>query len=438
MPTPATNSPHTPAPPQPAAAGGVPFGGGWAGQPGMPPHTQTQSTLAPTAEFTRIFLLAWIIRYIFRGASGALFKEVIETPGLRGKILNALSSPGRLLHGWLGGKASHELSELEAAAYSASIGIGSGALTWQYGKMVKTDIVNMFRESVAEEKGIPQQQVTFDDISRSDNIIIRRTVENYHSKLHERLLTDGLFLLGAPLKSGHITDLFLGVKGIQIFADTWKRKTTMFEDLVSFVNNKINPRNGLGQPVSIGEVFDLYQHYAEAFQPEKAFTQVMNGSSTDVERWRQGRPVFQRITELMNQTYAYKQPFAPMGDAGTPPAVAHFALPQLIYLLGHRAIDPDKPSETLTAIEVVNRHGIPAAKAMHDMLARGQSLAQVQAHFGVTLPPMPATHEEPGKNGVIAKGSTMQLDAAPATKIDAASVAGERLTAAPALPALQS
>ncbi|MEJ0009183.1 MAG: hypothetical protein WDN72_00715 [Alphaproteobacteria bacterium] len=41
-----------------------------------------------------------------------------------------------------------------------------------------------------------------------------------------------------------ITDTLIGVKGLVALVDTWNRKTTMFEDLVTFVNNKINPRNG--------------------------------------------------------------------------------------------------------------------------------------------------------------------------------------------------
>lgn len=414
-------APPQPAPPTPASQQ-APYVAP-PGPPRVPPHTQTQSTLAPTAEFTRIFLLAWIIRYIFRGASGALFEEAKENKGLRNKFLNILSSPGRTLQGWMGGDQKYKLPELEAAAYSASIGVGSGALTWRYGQMVKTDILNLFRESVAEEQGIPQEQVTFDDIKRSNNVIIKRTVENYHSKMGGRFLTDGLFIIGAWLRSGDITDLLLGVKGVQIFADTWKRKTSMFEDLVSFVNNKINPRNGLGQPVSVGELFDLYQHYAEAFHPDQMFRNVLDGNPADIERWRQCRPMFQRMTELMNQTYAYKHTSA--GNDIAPFAQgANFALPKLIYLLGNDFIDPSKPDESLVAIEVANKHGIPAAKHLRAMLKQGQTIEQVQQHFGIqTMPATKADEQNQGKNAVIAKGSTMQLEEAPAAQIDASTIA---------------
>lgn len=395
--------------------------------PSVPPHTQTQSTLAPTAEFTRIFLLAWIIRYIFRGAAGALFEEKIEQPGIRAKILNSISNVGRHIQKWFGGHDKISLKELEAGAYSLSVGMGSGALSWTYGNAVRADILNLFRESVAEEKGVPADQVTFKDISQSDNAIIKRTVENYHGKMRERLGTDALFFLATPLRSTWVTDLLLGVKGVQIFSDTWKRKTTLFEDLVTFVNNKINPRNGLGQPITVGEVFDLYQHYADMFHPDRMFSNVLERGTGEGIRWAKSQPIFLRITELMNATYAYKHASVIDPETGHAKPQANLALPKLVYLLGNDYIDPDKPEETLLAIEITNKHGIPAAKQMRGMLAEGQSLEAIQQHFGVTLPATFAEQKTPvsEKNGVIAKGSTMQLDATPAMKIDVNSIAHE-------------
>ncbi|MFZ8455710.1 hypothetical protein ACO1M1_14435, partial [Staphylococcus aureus] len=83
--------------------------------------------------------------------------------------------------------------------------------------------------------------------------------------LGSRLATDALFIPAAMMRKDGWGDFMLGIKGVQLFAGTWKRKTTLFEDMVSFVTNKINPRNGLGQPIAVGEIFDIYQHYAEQF-----------------------------------------------------------------------------------------------------------------------------------------------------------------------------
>ena len=389
------------------------------------PHTQTQSTLAPTAEFTRIFLLAWIIRYIFRGAAKAGFEPLIEKSGARGKVLNFLSKPGRWLTERLF-KSKIPLDEMENAAYSTMIGVGSGALSLSYSQLVKSDIQNLFRETVAEEKGIPQEQVTFKDIEASDNQIIKRTVQNYREKMWGRLGTDALFFAAAPLRSEGLTDLLLGGKGVQIFADTWKRKTTMFEDLVTFVNNKINPRNGLGQPVSLGEVFDLYQHYSESFAPEKMFTNVLSKNATG--RWAYSQPIFQRITDLMNETYAYKHTTVADYQAAHASG-SDFALPKLIYMLGHDLIDPDRPERTLALVEIMNAHGGAGVKQAVVQMNSGVSPQDVLKQLGLQMP-TPQAKQEPAaenNNGVIAKGSTMQLDAAPGTTVDKAGLTTAQL-----------
>ena len=390
------------------------------------PHTQTESTLAPTAEFTRIFLLAWIIRYIFRGAGKAAFEPEVTRPGVAAKIVNALSAPGRWLqqHAF---KGSIPLHEWENAAYSASLGLGSGALSLSYASLVRTDIQNLFREAVSYETGKPQEQVTFKDIEHSSNQIVQRTVHNYRRRMWGRLGTDALFFLAAPLRSEGVTDLLLGGKGVQIFADTWKRKTTMFEDLVTFVNNKINPRNGLGQPVSIGELFDLYQHYADIHQPDKMFRNVLSRDTSEQQLHTISQPIFSRMAELMNLTYAYKH-----YDA-TPDAVrtADFALPKFIYLLGHNLIDTTQPERTMALVEIMNARGANDVQQTLAAMEHGTSPRQALAHFGLHFPHeqqhVPPVNQE--KNGVIAKGSTMQLDAAPSTRIDAAGASTAQLAA---------
>jgi hypothetical protein len=380
------------------------------------PHTQTQSTLAPTAEFTRIFLLAWIIRYIFRGGAKVGFEPLKEGTTLTAKLTNMFSAPGRWLQrNSFGGRIP--LNEMENAAYSVSLGLGSGLLSWQYSRMVRADIQNLFCETVAEEKGVAPSQVTFKDITQSDNRIIQRTVANYREKTWSRLISDSLFIFLAPLRSEGLTDLLLGGKGVQIFADTWKRKTTMFEDLVTFVNNKINPRNGLGQPISLGEVFDLYQHYTEAFAPEKMFNNVLSRNATG--RWAHSQPIFQRITELMNETYAYKHT-TPADYNAAARSGSDFPLPKLIDMLGHDLIDPDRPERTLALVEIMNAKGQAATRDAARAIDAGQAPTAVLAQHGLT-PHAPKDEKAPeGNNGVIAKGSTMQLDTAPRAVVEKA------------------
>jgi hypothetical protein len=116
----------------------------------------------------------------------------------------------------------------------------------------------------------------------------------------------------------------------------------------------------------------------------------------------------------MNLTYAYKHRSVIDPDTGHVVRQANFALPKFIYLLGHDLIDVRRPEETLATIEIANHYGIPAVKEMRQMLASGNSLDQINARFPIM--PQAAVKKDvapEGKNGVIAKGSTVQLDAAP-------------------------
>ncbi len=389
-----------------------------------PRHTQTQSTLAPTSEYVRYLLLALPARYIPRGIFGTLFEK---TPFKGNGFARWFAKPGE----WIQKKYPHSNPEHnQALAYNAAMGIGSLAMTTSYSWTVYKDIKNIFGEAVAEETGKSSADITLRDLQNSDNRMVQKTMQNFWKRTGKRVLTDLLFFPAAALRHDGLGDLMVGVKAGQAFAETWKRKTTMFEDLVTFVNNKINPRNGLGQAITVGEVFDLYQHYAETFTPERMFTNVLEQGTGEGARWAQNQTIFLRLTELMNKTYAYKH--SSIIDPKTGHAIhqAEFTLPKFIYLLGHDLIDVRAPKQTLVTIEVANRYGIGAVKDMQRMLKEGQSLDAAMARYPVTLPHLPEQVKEEERNGVIAKGSTMQLDKAdmaPVSTIDPRSISGHTL-----------
>ena len=445
-----------------------------------PPHSVTKSTLAPTAEFTRVFLLAWAARYLPRGFLREAFDEertfdfikVRVTKWIAGPINHwiakvnrvlaahqgdikqmqqalergetiaagkvgdadymrhpALAALRKLIRIWReGGPSSKEAEDIIQhvewrdgvpqlsqhsverwselirkrfydMTYSLSLGIGSTLLSWNYSKLVRDDIRNIFSEAVGYETGKPQDKVTFSDIKRSHNAIIRQTIKNYHDKMWQRFATDGLFFLTTPLKSENFTDMVLGAKGLQIFADSWNRKSTMFEDLVGFVNNKINPRNGLGQLISIGDVFDLYQHYTDIFNKNDMFSNVVARNAVEYDIWANSRVVFERMTELLNNSYAYKHKV--MLDAnGKPTGMEDFTLPKFVYLLGHDLINVRDPKTTLAYVEIANAHGMEAVKEMQKMLASGTGLDAVLERYPVTLklsaaPAMDSKRTEP-------------------------------------------
>lgn len=402
-----------------------------------PLHTQPQQTLSPTSEFMRYVLAALPSRYVLRGLFKTIFDTSTTTSGrIRTAIANTLRVPGNAIERFFFGKGPRDaatiknnLQGLEAGTYGASLGLGSMGLTYSYSRIVERDIKSLFAETVADELGKPVDTVTFRDIERSENKIIERTLENFRHKKWSRYATDLLFFPAGWMHKEGLVDVALGIKGVQLFMDTWKRKTTMFEDLITFVNNKINPRNGLGQPITQGELFDLYQHYAETFQSVKMFTNVLERGTGEGAVWAASQPIFQRMTELMNETYAYKHRTEIDPATGHTIHKADFTLPKFITLLGNDYINPAKPTETLAMIEVANRYGIAAVRQVGHALKSGVSLETALAPYPVTLPQL---HEnavpESAKNGVIAKGSTLQLDSAegsaPTNKIAVDSIAG--------------
>lgn len=395
------------------------------GSASVPLHTQTQSTLAPTSEYVRYLLLALPARYIPRGIFGTLF----ETKHFDG---NALSRGLAKLVGWFQTKlgirttqqprpaAALAAEHASAFAYNTVMGVGSLALTASYSWTVYKDIKNIFSEAVAAETGKSPEAITFKDLQKSDNRIVQKTMDNFWQRFIKRAITDVLFFPAAIARSTTLGDLMVGIKALQAFAETWKRKTTLFEDLIGFINNKINPRNGLGQPITVGEIFDLYQHYAEAFQPDRMFHNVVGHGANEGARWAHSQPIFTRITELMNETYAYKHQAVIDPKTGLAIHQADFALPKFIYLLGHDLIDITQPEKTLATIEIANRYGIAEVKTMQAMLKQGVALEAVMKRYPVPQPPPREKTAEEGKNTVIAKGSTMQPDVAGITPEHAA------------------
>lgn len=389
----------------------------------IPRHTKTQSTLAPTSEYVRYLLLALPARYVPRGIAGLMFETKHFNGNALGRGLAKVSEASRRLFKITG---PHAADHAAAFAYNSIMGVGSLALTSSYSHTVYKDIQNIFGEAVAMETGKSPEHVTSLDFQHSDNHIVQKTMHNFHRRTAKRVLMDLLFFPAAAARSGGVGDLMVGGKALQAFGETWKRKTTMFEDLITFVNNKINPRNGLGQAIMVGEVFDLYQHYTEAFQPERMFTNVLERGSGEGAVWAKSQPIFERMTELMNLTYAYKHSSVLDPHTGHAVHQADFGLPKFIYLLGHDMIDVRQPERTMATIEIANRFGIPAVKEMQTMLAQGASLEQVTQRFPIPEVKIVPKQVVGGKNGVIAKGSTMQLDQAdtlPAQTVDATSVA---------------
>lgn len=430
-PAPVQPNPVAPTPvsnPKPEAANGSAYRAPAANDPiyNAPLHTQTESTLAPTSEYVRYLLLFLPARYIPRGLVGILYETEHYTKGL-GKGILKLSEWFKKTTGIT---TNAQAKNAEAMVYNGVMGIGSIGLTASYSLSVYNDIKHVFSEAVAMENGKSPSAITRKDLQHSDNRIVQKTMDNFWSRALRRGFTDLLFLPAALARNASMGDIMVGTKAGLALGETWKRKTTMFEDLITFVNNKINPRNGLGQPVSSGDVFDLYQHYAEAFTPDRMFKNVVERGTGEGAVWAKSQPIFQRIAELMNLTYAYKHRSLIDPQTGRAIHQADFALPKFIYLLGHDLIDIHKPEETLARIEIANRYGIDAVKEMQTALKAHQPLEAILKRYPIpTLAENDKSKEKQDeKNGVIAKGSTMQL--AHAEGLPATTITGDKINAA--------
>lgn len=459
-----------------------------------PMHASTESTLAPTSEFARYFLLALPSRYVFRGLLGSSFEKMAPSwiKGPVDKFLNwgavnrvekqfnelvqkhplrltsateesvetALKLPEnqalkdglrKLFRPW--GDARMDSNALAYAyrkmesnpgattlftsttrnnlrdgvrvnfgkvGYSLALGVGSLALTGTYANMVYKDLKNIFGEAVGYELNKDPHDVTFADLMKSQNAIVKMSISNFWERTASRFLTDLPFFASIKFPHVEIADFMIGVKGLQLFGESWRRKTTMFEDLVALVNSKINPQNGLGQPITSGEIFDLYQHYGFHTKSTKVFNTIIERDGNDSIVWARGQRVFGRIAELMNQTYAYKHPSQLDAD-GNLLLHADFPLPKFIYLLGHNLIDPSQPEQSLAYIETANSYGMQAVSEVQTMFSHGATIDAVIARFPVTRIKSPKT-QEPTTNSITTytnKGGVSNFDVVPETSVSA-------------------
>ncbi len=271
------------------------------------------------------------------------------------------------------------------AAYSRFLGGAFILLASSYALKVYKDLKHVFSETVAMETGKKQEDISFWDIKNSSNRIVEKSTSNFFWRTFERsVMSVPLFFVSRFLPRV-LPDFMVGAMGLKIFSETWNRKITMFEDLVGFINNKINPQNGLGQPITTSDIFDLYQHYSFQYAKDKAFNNVIEHDVKETRAWGKSQLLFSRIAELMNLTYAYKH--ATKYDAdGKPVRQADFALPKFIYLLGHDLIDGMNPERSLVYVELANAKGIDAVKAAKAAFAMGASADEVAKEHGIKLP----------------------------------------------------
>lgn len=280
-------------------------------------------------------------------------------------------------------------TNLQHATYSRFLGISFLGLAVSYAYTVYKDLKHVFSETVALEKNVKPEDVSFMDIKRSDNKIIEKSASNFMWRTIERSVLSAPLFFVSRWMPRILPDAMVGAAGFKIFSETWNRKPTMFEDLVGFINNKINPQNGLGQPINTADIFDLYQHYCFHNAPDKAFNNVTEQNNREPRAWGQSQLLFSRIAELMNLSYAYKH--TTKYDAeGKAIKQADFLLPKFIYLLGHDLINAMEPEKSLAYVEIANARGIAAVREAKAAFLQGASVKEVLAAHSIALPQLTA------------------------------------------------
>ena len=279
------------------------------------------------------------------------------------------------------------------AGYDNSLGIGSLALTTLYAMRVKSDMRSVFAETVAYEQGKKPSDITFMDLARSDNAIVSHTVHNYVMKNIGRYATDlvffGRYLAKIPglnwMRVMPFGDAGVGIKGAVLLNEVVAKKNTIFEDLVQLIDKKLNPIKGIGEPITASDMIDLYQKYAMQHNPEAAFKDATIRQRRDGIDWDKAKPLFSRIADLMNQTYKYKHSTLDhvSYEERELAATSDLALPKFLYLLGHGLIDPRRPEESLTYVELANRHGIEAVKTVCRGIEQGTAFREAIKPYGL-------------------------------------------------------
>ncbi len=290
------------------------------------------------------------------------------------------------------------LYALNRTTFDAFLGLGSLGVTGYYTHRVMNDIKTTFAETVAYEN-YPKapNDITFEDIMRSENKIVRDTINDLKLKTVARVGTDLLFfgrMLGyipglqgfRQIKFGGI---MMGIKGMLLLTETQRRDTSLFKDISEFVDDKLSLDKGLSDEITTSDLLDMYQKYEKDHAPEKRFRSTINNDTTSEAEWQLSHIVFGRMAELINNTYKYKHGIDTNADSVQQieqdilKTHQNLALPKFWYLLGHDMIDASQPIKTLFLVEVTNFWSAQTARKASARLNAGENFYKVAEDYPV-------------------------------------------------------
>lgn len=271
-----------------------------------------------------------------------------------------------------------EASFMGKHGYSGVAGLAMYAVTAFYAKRTWDDMKTVFSEALAEEFNKEPKDVTYKDFLKSENTMIRQTVDNYMQYNLRRFGVNTTFFLPFLMKpifqkyNAHPetgVDLGVAANAAYLFTDVLTRKITPFEEIQELIDQKINHSDSFIARITGSDLLDIYERHAKdgkihSFLPLKTSN-----------KWQEGMEVFDRMAELLNQTYGNE---AAKEHAG-------FQLSEFIYLVGHGLIDPHHIEESRAYIEIANRNGIHEVKQAEIALKNHVPLERVIEKYSVNL-----------------------------------------------------
>lgn len=280
--------------------------------------------------------------------------------------------------------------------YDTLFGIGSILYTRSMQSGVRRDIQNIYAEAVGFEASKDPKDIALQDIRDSSNEIIQSTMKNYDRK---RLIRYGItaipFLRWVPqVRAIHWGEAAIGGWGLLWAADVWGREPTMLENFRSFVNSKLNPLYGIGEPIKSSDIIDLYQQYSYRFHPDIAFRSISVNDEDANLMWAKSERIFGRIASLMNESYNFKHTTELDPNTNLPKVKADFTLPKFIYLMGNGLLNARRPEWSMAFIELANQSpDMSAVKEAAKAMRQNASLADIVQKYNIDMPTEGFTHE---------------------------------------------
>lgn len=306
-------------------------GGAGAGLlPASPPefrHTSINGRLNQyTSSYWALALPALSVRYAFEAAS-SIATKIMEKH-----------------------KLPQHFSDKAERGHAIGVGAFMLGVTGYYSHRTYQDMRNLFAQPLAWEFGKKEQDVGWDDIMHSQNLLVQQARDNFMNYNTRRFGVNAVFLGGLLprhiLKPDNAVKLGIAANALYLMRDVLFRKETFFERLQSFIDDKINHADRVGDLITAGDLMSLYYRHSkdknENFVPPHMNTQA----------WKRDEALFARMADLMNQTY------------GNTPVKEHadFTITKFLYLVGMGLLSSENPEKNVTYVEMANNQGIPAVK----------------------------------------------------------------------------